>query len=315
MTKLIGLVGAGQIGGTLAHLISLKQLGDIVMFDVNEDLAKAKALDIQQANAIAGSSVRIKGTKRYEDLAGCDVAIITAGFPRKPGMSRDDLVKDNCNVMISIAKGLRQYAPEAFVICVTNPLDAMVWVLRMVSELHKSKIVGMAGALDCARFRFFLGQELGASTADIQTILLGGHGDDMVPLPRYTSIAGVPLAGLIREQRISEERVAAIVERTRKGGGEIVSLLKTGSAYYAPAASAILIAESYLYDQKKTISCSAYLEGEYQVDGLFIGVPVVIGSQGVEKIVQLELNDEERAMFDLSVKSVKELVSLCQTIV
>jgi malate dehydrogenase len=310
----IGLIGAGQIGGTLAHLVGLKELGDVVMFDIAEGLPQGKGLDIAESSPVEGFDARYKGTQSYADLAGCDVVIVTAGVPRKPGMSRDDLLGINLKVMEAVGAGIKQYCPKAFVVCITNPLDAMVWALQKFSGLSAKKIVGMAGVLDSARFRFFLGEELGVSVEDVSAFVLGGHGDDMVPLVRYSTVAGIPLPDLVKMGWATQAKIDAIVERTRKGGGEIVNLLKTGSAFYAPAASAIAMAESYLRDKKRVLPCATYLDGQYGQKGLFLGVPVVIGAAGVERVVEIELNKEEKAMFEKSVASVKSLIEACQGI-
>jgi len=312
--KKIALIGSGQIGGTLAHLIGLKELGDIVLFDIAEGTPQGKALDIAESAPIEGFDARYQGTNAYADIEGADVVIVTAGVPRKPGMSRDDLVGTNLKVMEQVGAGIRKYAPGAFVICITNPLDAMVWALQKASGLAPNKIVGMAGVLDTARFRYFLAEELGVSVKDVTAFVLGGHGDDMVPLVRYSTVAGIPLPDLIRMGWTSQARIDAIVERTRKGGGEIVGLLKTGSAFYAPASSAIAMAESYLKDKKRVLPCAVFLEGQYGVDGLYVGVPAVIGAGGVEKVVEIELNGAERTMFDKSIESVRGLVEACQQI-
>jgi malate dehydrogenase len=310
----IGLIGAGQIGGTLAHLVGIKELGDVVMFDIAEGLPQGKGLDIAESSPVEGFDARYKGTQSYADLAGCDVVIVTAGVPRKPGMSRDDLLGINLKVMEAVGAGIKQYCPKAFVVCITNPLDAMVWALQKFSGLSAKKIVGMAGVLDSARFRFFLSEELGVSVEDVSAFVLGGHGDDMVPLVRYSTVAGIPLPDLVKMGWTTQAKIDAIVERTRKGGGEIVNLLKTGSAFYAPAASAIAMAESYLRDKKRVLPCATYLDGQYGQKGLFLGVPVVIGAAGVEHVVEIELNKEERVMFEKSVASVKSLIDACQGI-
>jgi malate dehydrogenase len=307
----IGLVGAGQIGGTLAHLIGLKELGDVVMFDVVEGLAPGKALDIAESAPVNGFDAAYKGTQSYADLAGCDVIIVTAGVARKPGMSRDDLLGINLKVMEAVGTGIKQHSPNAFVICITNPLDAMVWALQKFSGLSTKKIVGMAGVLDSARFRLFLALEFGVSVEDVTAFVLGGHGDDMVPLVRYSTVAGIPLPDLVKMGWSTQTKIDAIVDRTRKGGGEIVNLLKTGSAFYAPAASAIAMAESYLRDKKRVLPCAAHLDGQYGQRGMFLGVPVVIGASGVERIVEIALSPEEKAMLDKSVASVKGLIDAC----
>ena len=309
--KKIALVGAGQIGGTLALLAGLKELGDITLIDVVEGIPQGKALDIAEASPVDGFDAAYKGTQSYADLAGCDVVIVTAGVPRKPGMSRDDLLGTNLKVMEAVGGGIKQYCPDAFVICITNPLDAMVWALQKFASLPAKKIVGMAGVLDSARFRLFLAQEFGVSVEDVSAFVLGGHGDDMVPLVRYSTVAGIPLPDLVKMGWSTQAKIDAIVDRTRKGGGEIVSLLKTGSAFYAPATSAIAMAESYLRDKKRVLPCAAYLDGQYGQKGMFLGVPIVIGASGVERIVEIGLSAEEKAMFDKSVASVKGLIDAC----
>jgi malate dehydrogenase len=310
----IALIGAGQIGGTLAHLIGLKQLGDVVLFDVVEGVPQGKALDIAQSSPIEDFDARLIGVNSYDAIEGADVCIVTAGVPRKPGMSRDDLLGINLKVMEAVGNGIKQYAPNAFVICITNPLDAMVWALQKFSGLSPKKIVGMAGVLDSARFRHFLAEAFDVSVEDVTAFVLGGHGDDMVPLVRYSTVAGIPLPDLVRMKWTTQEKIDAIVERTRKGGGEIVNLLKTGSAFYAPAASAIAMAESYLRDKKRVLPCAAQLSGQYGINGLFIGVPIVIGANGVERVVEIELSDEEKTMFGKSVASVQSLVDACKQI-
>ena len=308
----IALIGAGMIGGTLAHLVGLKELGDVVLFDIAEGMPEGKALDLSQASAVEGFDASLKGTNAYADIAGADVVITTAGIPRKPGMSRDDLLGINLKVMEQVGAGIKKYAPNAFVVVVTNPLDAMVWAMQQSCGLPTSHVVGMAGILDTARFRYFLADEFKVSVEDVSAFVLGGHGDDMVPLPRYSTVGGIPLPDLVKMRWITDERIEQIVERTRKGGGEIVGLMKTGSAFYAPASSAIQMAESYLKDKKRILPCASYLNGEYGVKGLYVGVPVVIGAGGVERVVEIDLNSNERAMFQKSVDSVKNLVSECQ---
>ncbi|HEY5225641.1 MAG TPA: malate dehydrogenase [Methylovirgula sp.] len=310
----IGLIGAGQIGGTLAHLAALKGLGDIVMFDIAEGIPQGKALDLAQAGALHRFRTNLYGTNDYAAIAGVDVLIVTAGVPRKPGMSRDDLLDINLKVMEAVGENIKQYAPDAFVICITNPLDAMVWALQHVTGLPPNKIVGMAGVLDSARFSHFLAEEFKVAVEDVSTFVLGGHGDDMLPLLRYSTVAGIPLPDLVKMGWTTQARLDAIVERTRKGGGEIINFLKTGSAFYAPAASAIAMAESYLHDQRRVLPCAAQLNGQYGVDNLYVGVPVVIGANGVEKVVEIALEPEERRMFDKSVASVRTLVEACKTI-
>jgi malate dehydrogenase len=312
--KKIALIGAGQIGGTLAHLVGLKELGDVILFDIAEGVPQGKGLDIAESAPVDGFDAAYKGTQDYADIAGADVVIVTAGVPRKPGMSRDDLLGINLKVMEAVGNGIKQYAPDAFVICITNPLDAMVWALQKFSGLPAAKIVGMAGVLDSARFRHFIAEKVGVSVKDVQAYTLGGHGDDMVPLVRYSSVGGVPLPDLVKMGWLSQDELDAMVERTRKGGGEIVALLKTGSAYYAPASSAIAMAESYLKDQRRMLPCAAMLTGQYGIDGMFIGVPVVIGAGGVERVVEIDFTAEEKAMFEKSVASVIGLVDACKTI-
>lgn len=304
----IALIGAGQIGGTLAHLIGLKELGDVVLFDVAEGIPQGKSLDLGESSPIESFNAHMHGTQDYKEIQGADVVIVTAGVPRKPGMSRNDLLEINAKIISQVAQGIKTYAPNAFVIVITNPLDAMVYVMREVSGLPANRVVGMAGVLDSARFRYFLSQELKVSVEDINALVMGGHGDSMVPLVRFSTVAGVSLPELIKMGWISQSKVDAIVERTRNGGGEIVSLLKTGSAFYAPASAAVAMAESYLKDQKRIFPCAAYAQGEYGVNGLYVGVPVIIGAQGVEKIIELQLNPEERQMFQHSVQAVEELV-------
>ncbi|MFN8829293.1 MAG: malate dehydrogenase [Labrys sp. (in: a-proteobacteria)] len=310
----IALVGAGQIGGTLALLAGLKELGDIVMFDIMEGVPQGKALDIAEAAPVEGFDARFTGTQTYAALEGSDVVIVTAGVPRKPGMSRDDLLSINLKVMEQVGAGIAKYAPDAFVICITNPLDAMVWALQKASGLPKAKVVGMAGVLDSARFRHFLATEFNVSVEDVTAFVLGGHGDTMVPSVRYSTVAGIPLPDLIKMGWTTQQRLDEIVQRTRDGGAEIVNLLKTGSAFYAPASSAIAMAESYLKDKKRVLPCAAYLNGEYGVRDLYVGVPVVIGEKGVERIVEIELDKDERVGFEKSVNAVKGLVEACKTI-
>lgn len=305
----IGLVGAGQIGGTLALLAGLKELGDIAMVDIAEGTPQGKSLDIAQAAPVEGFDAKMMGSNEYDVLKGCDVVIVTAGSPRKPGMSRDDLIAINTNVINIVGKNIKEQAPNAFVIVITNPLDVMVEVMQRATGFSDKKVVGMAGVLDSARFRHFLADELDVSVEDVTAFVLGGHGDTMVPSTRYSTIAGIPLTDIVKMGWMTQEKLDAIVDRTRNGGGEIVGLLKNGSAFYAPAASAIAMAESYLKDKKRVLPCAAKLSGEYGVNGLYIGVPVVIGANGVEKIVEITLNDEEQAMFDKSVQAVKDLVA------
>ena len=304
----IALIGGGNIGGTLAHLISVRELGDVVMFDISEGLPQGKTLDISQSSSIEGSDIALRGTNDYKDIAGSDVIIVTAGVPRKPGMSRDDLVSVNAGVIKTVAENIKKYAPDAFVIVVTNPLDAMVWVMMKVSGLSPNKVVGMAGVLDSARFNYFLAEEFKVSVEDVTSFVLGGHGDSMVPLVRYSTVAGVPVPDLIKMGWSNEERIHQIVERTRNGGGEIVALLKTGSAYFAPATAALAMAESYLKDKKRVLPCAAHLAGEYGVRDLYVGVPVVIGAGGIEKILEIELNAQEKAAFTASVDGVRNLI-------
>jgi len=312
--KKIALIGAGNIGGTLAHLAAKKELGDIVLFDVVEGVPQGKALDLSQCGPIEGFDAKITGTNDYKDIAGADVIIVTAGVPRKPGMSRDDLLGINLKVMKAVGEGIKANAPDAFVICITNPLDAMVWALREFSGLPHNKVVGMAGVLDSARFSFFLAEEFGVSVKDVNSFVLGGHGDTMVPVAQYSTINGIPIPDLVKMGKSTQERIDAIVKRTRGGGGEIVGLLKTGSAFYAPATSGIAMAEAYLNDQKRILPCAAYVDGKYGVDGLYVGVPVVIGSNGVEEIVEIALDDEARTNLQLSVDAVKELLVACKGI-
>jgi malate dehydrogenase len=307
--KKIALIGAGNIGGVLAHLIGLKELGDVVLFDIVAGVPQGKALDLSQAAPVAGFDAKVEGANDYAALAGADVVIVTAGIPRQPGMSRDDLLTVNLGVIAKVAEGIKSYAPGAFVICVTNPLDVMVYALQKLSGLAQNMVVGMAGVLDSARFRYFLSEEFKVSVEDVSAFVLGGHGDDMVPSVRYSSVAGVPLPDLIAMGWTTQERIDAIVDRTRKGGGEIVALLKTGSAFYAPATSVIAMAESYLKDKKRVLPCAAKLSGEYGVDGLYVGVPVVIGAGGVERVMEIKLDAAEKAMFDTSVASVKNVIA------
>jgi malate dehydrogenase len=311
----IALIGAGQIGGTLAHLIGLKELGDIIVFDVVEGVPEGKALDIAEASPIAGFDAKIAGTSAYAAIKGADVCIVTAGVPRKPGMSRDDLLEINLKVMEQVGAGIKKYAPKAFVICITNPLDAMVWALQKFSGLPKDMVVGMAGVLDSARFRYFLASEFDVSVEDVTGFVLGGHGDTMVPLIRYSTVAGIPLPDLVSMGWTTKQRIDEIVQRTRDGGAEIVSLLKTGSAFYAPAHSAIAMAESYLRDKKRVLPCAVCLKGEYGVRDRYIGVPAVIGAKGVERVIEIDLNKSERAMFDASVNAVNGLIDACTKIV
>ena len=313
MKKKISLIGAGQIGGTLAHLIGLKELGNIVLFDVVSGIAKGKALDIAQSSSVDGFDVKLIGTDQYEDIKSSDVIIITAGVPRKPGMSRDDLLGINLKIIKQVSEGVKKHAPNAFVICITNPLDVIVMAFQKYSKLPTNKVVGMAGVLDTSRFKLFLSLELKVSVKQIEALVMGGHGDTMVPLPRYTKVSGKSLETLISEDKISKEKLDQIVQRTRDGGAEIIKFLKTGSAYYAPAASGVEMAESYLKDQKKLLPCAAYLNGEYGVKDLYAGVPVIIGSNGVEKIKELSLNNEEKKQFKKSIEAVNNLwISACK---
>ena len=310
----IALIGAGQIGGTLAHLAAIKELGDIILFDIAEGTPQGKALDISQSGPSEGFDASIKGANAYSDIAGADVCIVTAGVPRKPGMSRDDLLGINLKVMKAVGEGIKAHAPNAFVICITNPLDAMVWALREFSGLPHEKVVGMAGVLDSARIRHFLALEFNVSMRDVTAFVLGGHGDTMVPLIRYSTVAGVPLPDLVSMGWTSQEKLDAIVQRTRDGGAEIVGLLKTGSAFYAPATSAIEMAESYLKDQKRVLPCAAYVDGPFGLKGFYVGVPTVIGAGGIERILDIKLTADEQTMFDKSVDAVKGLVAACKEI-
>ena len=310
----IALVGAGQIGGTLALLAGLKELGDVVLYDIVDGVPQGKALDIAEASPVEGFDARYSGSSDYKAIEGADVVIVTAGVPRKPGMSRDDLIGTNAKVMKAVGEGIKTYAPKAFVICITNPLDAMVWALREVSGLPHSHVVGMAGVLDSARFRYFLAEEFKVSVEDVTAFVLGGHGDTMVPLPRYSTVAGIPLPDLVKMKWTTQERIDKIVQRTRDGGAEIVNLLKTGSAFYAPASSAIAMAESYLRDKKRVLPCAAWLDGQYGVKDLYVGVPVVLGAGGVERIVEIELNDAEKAAFDKSVAAVRGLIDVTKSL-
>lgn len=310
----IALIGAGQIGGTLALLAGLKELGDVVLFDVVEGVPQGKALDLAELAPVEGIDIRLTGTNSYSGIADADVVIVTAGVPRRPGMSRDDLLSVNLKVMEQVGAGLAKYAPDAFVICITNPLDAMVWALQRASGLPREKVVGMAGVLDSARLRYFLADEFNVSVEDVTAFVMGGHGDSMVPLIRYSSVAGIPVPDLIRMGWTTQERIDAIVQRTRDGGAEVVNLLKTGSAFYAPAASAIVMAESYLKDKKRVLPAAACLSGEYGLRDLYVGVPVVIGARGVERVVEVELDRAERAQFEKSVAAVKGLVDACVSI-
>jgi malate dehydrogenase len=310
----IALIGAGQIGGTLAHLIALKELGDVVLFDIAEGTPQGKALDLAQSGPVEGFDASLTGTNSYADLKGADVCIVTAGVPRKPGMSRDDLLGINLKVMKSVGEGIKTHCPNAFVICITNPLDAMVWALREFSGLPHNKVIGMAGVLDSARFRHFLSLEFGVSMKDVTAFVLGGHGDTMVPSVRYSTVGGIPLPDLVAMGWTTQQKLDAIVQRTRDGGAEIVGLLKTGSAFYAPAASAVEMAEAYLKDQKRLLPCAAHVKGQYGLDGIYVGVPVIIGAGGVERVVEVKLDTAEKAMLDKSIDAVKGLVAACKTI-
>ena len=310
----IALIGAGMIGGTLAHMAAMKELGDIVLFDIAEGIPEGKALDIAESGPSEGFDAGLRGTQDYADIEGADVCIVTAGVPRKPGMSRDDLLGINLKVMKSVGEGIKAHAPNAFVICITNPLDAMVWALQQFSGLPANKVVGMAGVLDSARFRHFLSVEFNVSMKDVTAFVLGGHGDTMVPLVRYSTVAGIPLPDLVEMGWTTQEKMDAIVQRTRDGGAEIVGLLKTGSAFYAPAASAIEMAEAYLKDQKRLLPCAAYVDGAYGLSGMYVGVPTIIGAGGIERIVDIKLNKDEQAMLDKSIDAVKGLVAACKGI-
>ena len=308
--KKIALVGAGQIGGTLALLAGMKNLGDIVLFDIAEGIPQGKGLDIAEASPVEGFDADYTGTNDYKDLEDAAVVIVTAGIPRKPGMSRDDLIGTNAKVMESVGENIKKYCPNAFVICITNPLDVMVWVLQQACGLPPQKVVGMAGVLDSARFRYFLAKEFDVSVEDVNAFVLGGHGDTMVPLTRYSTVAGIPVPDMIKLGFSTQEKIDQIVQRTRDGGAEIVGLLKTGSAFYAPASSAIAMAESYLLDKRRVLPCAAMLNGEYGLKDMYVGVPIIIGANGVEKIIEIQMNAEERKMFDHSVEAVKGLMDV-----
>ena len=310
----IALIGAGQIGGTLAHLVALKELGDVVLFDIAEGTPQGKALDIAESGPSEKFDATLKGTNDYADIAGADVCIVTAGVPRKPGMSRDDLLGINLKVMKSVGEGIAKHAPDAFVICITNPLDAMVWALQQFSGLPANKVVGMAGVLDAGRFRHFLSVEFNVSMKDVTAFVLGGHGDTMVPSVRYSTVAGIPLPDLVAMGWTTQEKLDGIVQRTRDGGAEIVGLLKTGSAFYAPATSAIEMAEAYLKDQKRLLPCAAYCDGQFGLKGIYVGVPTVIGAGGIERIVDIKLTADEQGMFDKSVAAVQGLIDACKQI-
>ena len=310
----IALIGAGMIGGTLAHIAAREELGDVLLFDIMEGIPQGKALDLAEASPVFGKDVSLKGVGDYAGIEGADVCIVTAGVPRKPGMSRDDLLGINLKVMKAVGEGIKAHAPNAFVICITNPLDAMVWALREFSGLKPHKVVGMAGVLDSARFRWFLAEKLGVSVEDVHAWTLGGHGDDMVPMVRYSTVGGLPLPVLVQQGMLSQADLDGIVQRTRGGGGEIVALLKTGSAFYAPAESAIAMAKSFLKDKKRVLPCAAHLTGQYGVSDLYVGVPAVIGAGGVERIIEFPMDDAEKAMFAKSLESVKGLIAACKTI-
>ena len=310
----IALIGAGMIGGTLAHVAARAELGDVILFDIAEGTPQGKSLDIAEATSVFGSDVRLRGANAYEEIAGADVCIVTAGVPRKPGMSRDDLLGINLKVMKAVGEGIKAHAPDAFVICITNPLDAMVWALQQFSGLPPQKVVGMAGVLDSARFAYFLAEKMGVSVQDVHAWTLGGHGDDMVPMTRHSTVGGLPLNVLVEQGMLSQEDLDAIVKRTRGGGGEIVALLKTGSAFYAPAESAIAMATSYLKDKKRVLPAAAHLTGQYGLSDMYVGVPVVIGAGGVERVIEFPMDEAEKAMFAKSVDSVKGLVEACRGI-
>ncbi|WP_340692239.1 malate dehydrogenase [Hyphomonas sp.] len=310
--KKIALIGSGMIGGTLAHIAAREELGDVILFDIFEGLPQGKALDIAESTPVFNGSVSLKGANDYADIAGADVCIVTAGFPRKPGMSRDDLVSKNLGVMKSVGEGIKANCPNAFVICITNPLDAMVWALQQFSGLPTNMVVGMAGVLDSSRFAFFLSEATGVSVADIHAWTLAGHGDSMVPMVRHSTVGGLPLPQLVKQGWLTQEKLDAIVDRTRKGGGEIVALLKTGSAFYAPAESAIAMAKSYLNDQKRVLPAASWCDGEYGVNGMYVGVPTLIGAGGTEKVVEFDFTDAEQAMFTASVAEVQKLIDDCK---
>ena len=310
--KKIALIGSGMIGGTLAHIAARESLGDVILFDIAEGLPQGKALDLCEATPPMGKSVSLKGANDYADLAGADVCIVTAGVPRKPGMSRDDLLGINLKVMKAVGEGIKAHCPNAFVICITNPLDAMVWALQKFSGLPTNRVVGMAGVLDSSRFAYFLSEKTGVSVEDIQAWTLAGHGDSMVPMVRHSTVGGLPLPELVRQGWMTQEELDAIVDRTRKGGGEIVALLKTGSAFYAPAESAIIMAKSYLLDQKRVLPTAAFCEGQYGLDGVYVGVPTLLGANGAEKIIEFDFDESEQKMFDASVTAVRGLVDACK---
>ncbi|NWH08901.1 MAG: malate dehydrogenase [Alphaproteobacteria bacterium] len=312
--KKIALIGAGMIGGTLAHIAAREELGDVILFDIAEGVPQGKALDIDEASPIFGKDSLLKGASAYDDIKGADVCIVTAGVPRKPGMSRDDLLGINLKVMKAVGEGIKTHAPNAFVICVTNPLDAMVWALQKFSGLPVERVVGMAGVLDSARFRWFLAERFGVSVEDVQAWTLGGHGDDMVPMVRYSTVGGLPLPTLVQQKMCTQDEIDAIVKRTRGGGGEIVALLKTGSAFYAPAESAILMAKSYLHDKKRVLACAAHLNGPYGLKDIYVGVPAVLGAKGVERVIEFPMDEAEKAMFAKSIEAVRGLIAACQAI-
>ena len=312
--KKISLIGAGQIGGTLAHLIAIKELANVVLFDIDEGIAKGKALDIAQSLAVAGYNVKLSGTNNYEDTKGSDVIIITAGVPRKPGMSRDDLLGTNLKIIKQVAEGIKDTSPNAFVICITNPLDVIVMALQKYSNFPKEKVIGMAGILDTSRFKHFIAEELNSEIKNVNSFVLGGHGDTMVPVPNRTTINSKPLNDFIKDGSTTQERIDSIIDRTRKGGAEIVKFLKTGSAFYAPAASGVAMAESYLKNQKKTLPCAACLNGEYGIKDLYVGVPVIIGEKGIEKIIELTLDADEQKSFQTSIDAVRELFNAAKKI-
>jgi len=312
--KKISLIGAGQIGGTLAHLIAIKELANVVLFDIDEGIAKGKALDIAQSLAVDGYNVKLSGTNNYEDTKGSDVIIITAGVPRKPGMSRDDLLGTNLKIIKQVAEGIKDTSPNAFVICITNPLDVIVMALQKYSNFPKEKVIGMAGILDTSRFKHFIAEELNSEIKNVNSFVLGGHGDTMVPVPNRTTINSKPLNDFIKDGSTTQERIDSIIDRTRKGGAEIVKFLKTGSAFYAPAASGVAMAEAYLKNQKKTLPCAAYLNGEYGIKDLYVGVPVIIGEKGIEKIIELKLDSDEQKSFQTSIDAVRELFNAAKKI-
>ena len=314
MRKKFALIGAGNIGGTLAHLIGIKQLGDVVLIDIVKGIPQGKALDLAQSSSIEYFVSSIKGSSNYKDIKDADVVIVTAGFPRRPGMSRDDLVEKNSKIIQEVGKAIKKFCPQAFVICITNPLDAMVSILQSSASLKTNMCVGMAGVLDSARLKYFLANEFNVSVQDISTFVLGGHGDTMVPLIRYSTISGVPISELIKSKLITQKKIDSIVKRTREGGAEIVKLMKT-SAFYAPASSAVTMAESYLKDEKRTLPCAAYLNGEYGVKGLYVGVPAVIGKKGVERVLKLKLNSSEKKQFNHSVREVRTLTNLAKKLI